>query len=169
MAPGAFNFTRDVVERADPGQLALRFVDRSGGVRDLSFGEVAEHAARWAGVLRRRGIEPGDRMLVLLGKTPDWLAVMLAALKVGAVSIPCSEMLRAKDLAFRARHSGATLLVADPAARAEVEAMDEPPDAVYVDEVELGEPDPATAETGAEDPALIIYTSGTTKDPKGVV
>ena len=95
MAPAAFNFTQDVIERADPGQLALRFVDRSGGVRDLSFGEVAEHAARWAGVLRRHGIEPGDRMLVLLGKTPDWLAVMLAALKVGAVSIPWSAASKA--------------------------------------------------------------------------
>jgi acyl-coenzyme A synthetase/AMP-(fatty) acid ligase len=167
--PARFNFTRDVVEQTEPDRLALRFADRSGGVHDLSFGEVAEQAARWAGVLRRTGIEPGDRMLVLLGKTPAWLAVMLAALKVGAVAIPCSEMLRAKDLAFRARHSGATVLVADPAARAEIETMDEPPDVAYLDETELGEPDPATAETGAEDPALIIYTSGTTKDPKGVV
>ena len=78
-------------------------------------------------------------------------------------------MLRAKDLAFRARHSGAKLLIADAACRTEVEAMDDPPDVVYLDEAELGEPDTATAETAANDPALIVYTSGTTKDPKGVV
>ena len=166
--PERFNFTRDVVERHDPAGLALRFVDRDGGSRDLNFGEVTDAAARWAGLLRSR-IEPGDRVLVLLGKTPDWHAVMLAALKAGAVTIPCSEMLRAKDLDFRACHSGARLLVSDPRCRAEVEAMTERPDVVYAGETELGEPDPETADTRAQDPALILYTSGTTKDPKGVV
>ncbi len=168
-APARFNFTRDVVEAQEPDRLALRFCDRTGTVRDLTFGEVAEASARWAGVLRRHGISPGDRMLVLIGKTPDWLSVMLAALKTGAVTIPCSEMLRAKDLDFRVRHSGARLLVADPASRAEIEAMGESPDVVVLGEAHLGEPDPATADTAAGDPALILYTSGTTRDPKGAV
>ena len=138
-APDGFNFTRDVVERQDPEGLALRFVDRQGASRDLTFGEVTEAAARWAGVLRSR-LAPGDRVLVLVGKTPDWHAVMLAALKAGAVAIPCSEMLRARDLDFRTRHSGARLLVADRACRAEVEAMAERPGVVYVGETDLGEP-----------------------------
>jgi acyl-coenzyme A synthetase/AMP-(fatty) acid ligase len=168
-APARFNFARDVVENADPDALALRFVDAAGSVRDLTFGEVAELAARWAGLLRARGLEPGDRVLVLVGKTPDWHVVMLAALKAGAVAIPCSEMLRAKDLDFRVRHSAARLLLADPRCRAEVEAMAEPCDVVVLDEAALGEPDAATADTAAEDPAFILYTSGTTKDPKGVV
>jgi acyl-coenzyme A synthetase/AMP-(fatty) acid ligase len=147
----------------------VRFVDAAGSVRDLAFGVVAERAARWAGLLRRRGVAPGDRVLVLLGKTPDWHEVMLGALKVGAVTIPCSEMLRAKDLDFRVRHSGAQLLVADAYCRSEVEAMTEPCTVVYIDEAVLGEPDGATADTAADDPAFILYTSGTTKDPKGVV
>jgi acyl-coenzyme A synthetase/AMP-(fatty) acid ligase len=169
VAPARFNFARDVVERQNPERLALRFCDRGGGVRDLTFGEVSDRAARWAGLLRARGVAPGDRVLVLIGKTPDWHAVMVAALKVGAVAIPCSEMLRAKDLDFRVRHSGAGLLVADPGSRSEIEAMGERPEVVYVGESELGEPDATTADTAAEDPAFILYTSGTTKDPKGVV
>jgi acyl-coenzyme A synthetase/AMP-(fatty) acid ligase len=169
LGPERFNFARDVVEAADPAALALRFVDTAGTVRDLSFGDVAESSARWAGLLRGQKVAPGDRVLVLVGKTPDWFAVMLAALKVGAVAIPCSEMLRAKDLDFRVRHSGARLLVADPRCRTEVEAMNEPCEVVYLDEALLSEPDLATADTAAEDPALILYTSGTTKDPKGVV
>jgi acyl-coenzyme A synthetase/AMP-(fatty) acid ligase len=168
-APARFNFTRDVVERADPAAVALRFVDLDGGVRDLTFGEFAASAAQWARLLRGRSLAPGDRVLVLVGKTPDWHAVMLAALKVGAVAIPCSEMLRAKDLDFRVRHSGARLLLADHGCRPEVEAMSEPCDVVYVDEAVLGDPDADTADTAADDPALILYTSGTTKDPKGVV
>jgi len=118
VTPARFNFTRDVVDAQDPGKLAVRFCDKDRNVRDLSFGEVADDAARWAGLLRARGIAPGDRMLVLIGKTPDWFGVMLGGLKVGAVEIPCSEMLRAKDLDFRVRHSGAGLLVADPGSRA---------------------------------------------------
>jgi acyl-coenzyme A synthetase/AMP-(fatty) acid ligase len=167
--PARFNFARDVVERQDPARLAIRFCDRDEGVRDLAFGEVTESAARWAGLLRVRGVSPGDRMLVLIGKRPEWFAVMVAALKVGAVAIPCSEMLRAKDLDFRVRHSGARLLVADPGSRDEIEAMANPPEVVYVGETEPGEADSATADTAAGDNAFILYTSGTTKDPKGVV
>ena len=96
-----------------------------------------------------RAVSPGERMLVLVGKRPDWFGVMLAGLKVGAVTIPCSEMLRAKDLDFRVRHSGAVLLVADPASRGEVEAMSEAPEVVYVGETDLGDPDAATADTTA--------------------
>ena len=152
---------------------ALRFVARDGSVRDLTFAEVAARAARWAGLLRRAGLERGDRLLVLVGKRPEWHEVMLAALKTGAVSIPCSDQLRAKDLTFRARHSGAKLLVAERAAQDEIERMDDPPTVLYLDEAErrlADEPDSApTEDTAADDPAFILYTSGTTKDPKGVV
>jgi acyl-coenzyme A synthetase/AMP-(fatty) acid ligase len=164
-----FNFARDVVDAADPAALALRFVAAAGGVRDLSFGEIAESAARWAALLRAHGVVQGDRILVLVGKTPDWHPLMVGALKAGAVAIPCSEMLRAKDLDFRVRHSGARLLLADAHCRAEVEAMTEACSVVYLDEVKLPEPDATTADTAGDDPAFILYTSGTTKDPKGVV
>jgi acyl-coenzyme A synthetase/AMP-(fatty) acid ligase len=169
VSPARFNFARDVVERADPGALAIRFVSTGGSVRDLTFGEIAGRAAQWASLFRRRGVVPGDRLLVLIGKTPAWHEVMVAALKIGAVAIPCSEQLRARDLDFRARHSGARLLVADPGCRAEVEAMSDGPEAVYVDEPRLVHEDMATEDTAARDPALILYTSGTTKEPKGVV
>jgi acyl-coenzyme A synthetase/AMP-(fatty) acid ligase len=163
-----FNFTREVVDRA--GGRAIVSVGRDGAVRETSFAEVSARAARWTNALRRRGLERGDRVLVLIGKTPEWHAVTCACLKAGAVAIPCSDMLRARDLAFRARHSGARLLVADRAAAAEVDAVDAEVDVLYLDEARLGEePDRAeAADTAADEPAFILYTSGTTKDPKGV-
>src|SRR5439155_1661976 len=131
-----FNFTRDVLDRST-GR-ALVFMSASGEVRELSFEEVSARAARWTNMLRRRGIEPGDRVLVLLGKTPEWNAAMCGCLKAAAVAIPCSEMLRAKDLDFRARHSGAKLLVADAAARDELDRMEVAVDVLTLDQERLG-------------------------------
>jgi acyl-coenzyme A synthetase/AMP-(fatty) acid ligase len=162
-----FNFTRDVVERQRGP--ALTFVANDGGRRTLTFEDVARRTAQWAALLRRNGVERGDRILVLVGKTLEWHPIMLALLKVGAVGIPCSEMLRARDLSFRARHSGAKLLIADPAGHDEIEAMEGAPPVVYTDAADLSDEDTATADTTPGDAAFILYTSGTTKDPKGVV
>jgi acyl-coenzyme A synthetase/AMP-(fatty) acid ligase len=165
--PERFNFTRDVLERQRGP--ALTFVGADGGRRRLTFEDVSRRTARWSALVRRSGVRPGDRVLVLVGKTLDWHPIMLALLKTGAVGIPCSEMLRARDLAFRARHSGAKLLIADQAGRREIEAMDVAPPVVYTDEASLRDEDWETADTAAPDTAFILYTSGTTKDPKGVV
>ncbi len=107
--PATFNFTRDVVEQfaSDPNRRALTFVDADGIVDRLTYAEVARRAGAWAELLRHQGLKPGDRVLVVIGKRPEWLTVMLGAIKAGLVAVPCSEMLRARDLAFRARHAGA--------------------------------------------------------------
>jgi acetyl-CoA synthetase/medium-chain acyl-CoA synthetase len=169
--PERFNFARDIVERLaaeDPDGGALTFVDAGGAVSRLTWAEVADGAARWSGALAARGIRRGDRVLVLVGKTPDWHLILLGALRLGAVTIPCSEMLRTKDLEFRVRHSGATLLVAHRAAEAEVEGIADPPAVLYLGEAEALADVPACEDTRSDEPAFILYTSGTTKDPKGV-
>jgi acyl-coenzyme A synthetase/AMP-(fatty) acid ligase len=165
--PEGFNFARDVVEPRSGH--AITFVSASGERRELSFEEVNARAAQWANRLAENGVEQGDRVLVLVGKTPEWHPIMLALLKLGAVSIPCSEMLRHKDLAFRVEHSGARLVVADRPAEGEVTGLDA--EVLFTDGAALDdEPQSApTADTAAEDTAFILYTSGTTKDPKGVV
>ena len=177
--PARFNFTRDVVEELAAGdslRKALTYVDREGIVDRRTFSEVAQDAARWAHLLRTR-LDRGDRVLVVLGKVPAWHGAMLGALKGGLVAVPCSDMLRARDLAFRVRHSGARLVVADRACETEVEEMRNQVDrtvaVIYLDEA-LAElqryvPRAPTEDTTAGETALILYTSGTTKEPKGVV
>ncbi len=165
--PDRFNFTRDVVERRTGP--AMTFVSGEGSRREVSFDELSARTAQWTNRLARAGVEQGDRVLVLVGKTPEWSPIMLALLKLGAVSIPSSEMLRNKDLAFRIGHAGARLIVADRTAEAEVTGLEA--DVLYTDAAALDEEaDRApTADTAATDTAFILYTSGTTKDPKGVV
>ncbi|MBM3677426.1 MAG: AMP-binding protein, partial [Actinobacteria bacterium] len=175
--PEFFNFTRDVVERiaASPSRRALTFVDANGIVERVTFAEMARRAACWTQIFDERGLEPGDRVMVVLGKRPEWHSVILGAIKAGLVVVPCSDMLRAGDLAFRAQHSGARLLVSSPGCRREVEAAVELVDRVEVIEVSdeatlLRGYDgiASTCPTVHDDPAFILYTSGTTKEPKGV-
>ena len=165
--PARFNFARDVVGRlAGP---AMTFVARDGSTRSFSFEDMSRRAARWANRLRRAGVRPGDRLLVLVGKTPEWHPIMLGALQVGAVSIPCSEMLRRRDLEFRLEHSGARVLVADRSTEGEAGGLEV--ETIWTDAAGLEEEAETaeTADTAATDPAFILYTSGTTKEPKGAV
>jgi acetyl-CoA synthetase/medium-chain acyl-CoA synthetase len=182
--PDSFNFARDVVDvlgRED--RLGLLFVDAAGARKDESFPAVAAASRRWAGALDARGVGKGERAIVLLPKIPAWLYSMLGFDRLGAIVIPCSEQLRAKDLAFRANHSEATTIVAHTSNAAEVEAMRPLAPGVTrfllaggaregwdtIDADAAGSPEFAGHPTAKDDLAYIVYTSGTTKDPKGVV
>ena len=182
--PAQFNFGRDVVDvlgRED--RRGLLFVDAAGERHEIFFPDIADATQRYAAVFRDLGIERGERVLVVLPKIPAWLYTMVALGRIGAVVVPCSEQLRAKDLAFRANHSGATTIVAHPSNRAEVDPLREAapglkrfvlsgadaPGWTWLEgEAQAAEPF-VGIETDAGDMAYIVYTSGTTKDPKGVV
>jgi acyl-coenzyme A synthetase/AMP-(fatty) acid ligase len=182
--PAEFNFGRDVVDVLGlQDRLGLLFVDAAGARHEVTFPQIADETRRFAAVFRDLGIEKTDRVVVLLPKIPQWLYAMVGLARLGAIVVPCSEQLRAKDLAFRANHSGATTIVAHPSNRAEVDLLraDAPGLTRYLlagggaeGWTSLDAP-VATASgfsgnpTRADDIAYIVYTSGTTKDPKGVV
>jgi acetyl-CoA synthetase/medium-chain acyl-CoA synthetase len=176
--PARFNFTRDVVEAiaTDPLKSAMTFVDREGIVDRRTFHEIAGDAARWAHLMRTR-LDRGDRVVLAIGNVPAWHTAMLGAIKSGLVAVPCPRDLRARDLAFRVRDSGARLVVADRSLELEVEEMRHQVGAsvsvVFLDEAldELRRymPVAPTEDTTAGETALILYTSGTDQEPKGVV
>ena len=176
--PARFNFTRDVVDAyaSDPLRSALTFVDGEGIVDRRTFADMSGDAARWAHLLRTR-LDRGDRVLIAVGKVPGWHGAMLGALKSGLVAVPCPDMLRARDLAFRVRDSGARLVVADRSLELEIEEMRHQVGAtvsvVYLDdaldELRRYMPVAPTEDTTAGETAFILYTSGTTKEPKGVI
>jgi acyl-coenzyme A synthetase/AMP-(fatty) acid ligase len=116
------NFTRDVLDRLPPGQRALVELARDGSRREWSFSEVSDHSARLAGALARRGVGRGDVVMTLIGNRPEWVLAMLACFRLGAVALPCTEQLRAKDLRLRLAVAQPRLVVADERNRGELEA-----------------------------------------------
>lgn len=162
-----------LVEAAPADARALLELARDGSRRDWTFGEVADRSARLAGALAARGIGRGDVVMTLIGNRPDWVFAMLACWRLGAVALPGNEMLRAKDLRLRLQVTRPKLVIADERNRVELEAADPagagaqvllvPDEALYA-----GAPAPA-ADLAPTDPAVIIFTSGTSGAPKAVV
>jgi acetyl-CoA synthetase/medium-chain acyl-CoA synthetase len=182
--PADFNFARDVVDQLGTSdRRGLLFVDTAGAQTSYSFAEIAEQSQRWAGALHALGVRHGDHVIVVLPKIPQWLFAMTALLRLGAVAIPGAEQLRAKDLLFRAVHGDASTVIAPAANAAEIDTIraDAPGLTRYL--IVGGERagwtaiEPLVADaapfagvpTAPDDDAYIVYTSGTTKDPKGVV
>jgi acyl-coenzyme A synthetase/AMP-(fatty) acid ligase len=168
------NFASDVLDRRDPQGLALLELARDGSRREWSFGEVAERSARLAGSLQGLGIGRGDVVMTLIGNRPEWVLTMVACMRIGAVVLPCTEQLRAKDLRMRIDVVAPSLIVSDERNRAELEAAVlgavARPQLVYVPDERLFEAEPAPAiELALDDPCLITFTSGTAGEPKAVV
>jgi len=189
--PEQFNFGRDVVDHWADGseRPALFCYDTTGNERRLSFDDVARASKRVAHLLRALGIRPGDPLILMLTRVPEWQIVSVAALEIGALLIPSSTLLRPKDIAYRAKHSGAVAIVAQGDARAATDAIrhELPGVSHFLELVPAGTPaaegwldlraaaaeqpdDPgAGVPTAASDPALVFYTSGTTGPPKAVL
>jgi acyl-coenzyme A synthetase/AMP-(fatty) acid ligase len=164
------NFCRDVVDAAAPARPALRFVDRDGSARELSFGVVADAAARAAGTLAALGVRRGDVVMTIVGNRPEWVFTMLACFRLGAVALPCNEQLRAKDLALRLHAAKPAAIVVDSRNLDELAAARPPCPVVEVPGSSLLASEPAPAiDLDRDDPCMIVFTSGTAGEPKGVV
>ncbi|MFJ6575159.1 amino acid adenylation domain-containing protein [Streptomyces sp. NPDC091368] len=137
----------------------------------LSYRELLLRADRLAGVLRARGVRPGDLVALHLDRTADLPAALLATLATGAAYLPLDPGYPAERLALVLRDSGAVLVVAD---REPAPAVADAAPAVL--RLPASAPDPAEAapgpgrdtSPGPEDVAYVLYTSGSTGRPKGV-
>jgi len=164
------NFARDVVDAAPPGGRALVEIASDGRRRELSFGEVSDRSARLAGTFARSGVGRGDVVMTMIGNRPEWVLSMVACFRLGAVALPCNEQLRAKDLRLRLVAAAPKLIVADQRDVAELSAAGAPCRVLTIPDESLYAADPApAAELGPTDPCLIVFTSGTTGEPRGIV
>jgi acyl-coenzyme A synthetase/AMP-(fatty) acid ligase len=164
------NFARDVVDEAPAGARAMVEIDRDGRRREFTFGEVSSASARLAGTLAGHGIGRGDVVLTLIGNRPQWVLVMVACFRIGAVVLPCNEQLRAGDLRARLDAASPRLVVADERNAGELSSAGVDCEVMLIPDPSLLASEPAAAvELSPEDPCLITFTSGTTGEAKGIV
>jgi amino acid adenylation domain-containing protein len=138
-------------------------------VGDLTYGELDARAAELAALLQARGVGPGDVVGVLLGRTPDSVAALLAVWRAGAAYLPLDPALPGERLAFMLGDSAAALVLTSADLAADV-AGGLPPGVpvAYASDAVAGStplPVPVTGDAAA----YVIYTSGSTGTPKGVV
>src|SRR5208282_5810668 len=181
--PERFNWALDWFDAdlaaGDHGRnIALKVIGET--VETRTFAELSQQSARLANGLRSIGAKRGDRILMMLGATPELGVTMLAAMKLGLVLIPAMPQLGEADIADRIERGKAKFLVAHgrdaekfAGAKAELEriAVGETLDGWRAFE-SLMSPNArfvAAGPTRADDPMLLYFTSGTTARPKLVV
>jgi acyl-coenzyme A synthetase/AMP-(fatty) acid ligase len=163
------NFARDVVEAAVPGRTALVALSRGGDRREITFAELADRSARLAGALVERGVERGRVVMTVVGNRPEWVEAMLACFRLGAVALPCPEQLRAGDLRSRMDAVEPRAIVADERNADTVrEAGFQGPLLRVPDGGAYEAPPAPAAELRPDDPALVVFTSGTGGEPKPI-
>jgi len=168
--PERYNIARDVCDKHPPGKLAMIHEDFSGNVREVAWGELQEASNRFANVLRAHGVEPGDRVAMLLPPTPETAAAFLGTWKAAAILLSMSVLYGDEGIRHRLQDSRPKVLVtnAGNADRVERELVEH---VLVLDDALLasGSPDFVCADTSSEDPAQLYYTSGTTGLAKGIV
>jgi long-chain acyl-CoA synthetase len=153
-----------------PGAPAIRL-----GEVELSYGDLDDGSARLATLLAENGVQPGDRVGVMLPNVPEFPIAYYGVLRAGAIVVPMNVLLKRREIAFYLEDSGAKVLLAwhgfgDEAGAGAAEAGAEPIEvepAAFAAALAALEPAPGLAETDEDDTAVILYTSGTTGKPKG--
>ncbi|HUN50818.1 MAG TPA: acyl-CoA synthetase [Candidatus Sulfotelmatobacter sp.] len=184
--PARFNIAEAICDRhAGAGREALVFQRADGQADRYSFDRLQDGSRRLANALAAHGIARGDRVGILLPQCPETLIAHLALYRLGAVALPLFTLFGPEALEYRLNDSGAKALVTNDAGVEKLAAIRSAVSGLgfivnveteraadifgFDDLVARASPVRATADTGAEDPAIIVYTSGTTGQPKGVL
>ena len=169
----------DVMARGNAAP-ALHIVSEDGSETKRSFEAMSRRSSQVANFLRTLGVGRGDRILLMLGNELALWEVMLASIKLGAVLIPATSLLTTEDLRDRLGRGRVRHVVTASAQAAKFDALPGDYSRVSIGEPVAGwrrfedaaaAPVPFEAEgtTGADDPMLLYFTSGTTSKPKLVL
>jgi long-chain acyl-CoA synthetase len=166
------NLARILTETAerDGDRTAVKLDDFEANYELLDQG-----TARVAGMLREKGLEPGDRVGIMLPNVPHFPLVYYGVLRAGGVVVPMNVLLKGREVKFYLEDPGAKLVFAwegfaDAAQQGAEEAGAEcivVEGEGFLKQVMEADPSPELADRAGEDTAVILYTSGTTGKPKG--
>ena len=185
--PEFYNIGVDICDKwaGQRYRLALIYQDEKGNVAKYTFWDLKQLSNRLANGFQSAGINPGDRIGILLPQCPETAISHIAAYKIGAIAIPLFTLFGIDALEYRLSNSQARAIVTDAANLPKIwEIRQNLPhlqtilvtDGIkdnnllrFWDTIEKGAAEFQPVKTKADDPALIIYTSGTTGPPKGAL
>ena len=171
----------------DKTRIAMYYEDETGHTATLTYAALREQANRLSNVLRKLGVRKGDRVAVILPQRPETVVAHIACYQLGAVIMPLSILFGPDALEYRLQNSEAEIAIIDPASHENLEeARTNCPALKHVimadayaseasntldwhTELLTTVADFEPAPTLASDPAVLVYTSGTTGAPKGAL
>lgn len=171
--PDRFNLARHCLAenaRARGAKTALVIADGAGGpALEMTFAEVEREVLALAGGFASLDLPGGSRIVIRMGNEPDTILSFFAIIAAGHVAVPTSTMLTPKEARFLVddAQAGAVLLGKGASDDGFGDAIVIGPERLA--ELKRAEPLGDYADTCAEDPAYLVYTSGTTGSPKGVL
>ena len=188
--PERYNPVLDIVEAwaADaPDDLALVSLGPHGEtVAEQTVADIAAESRRVANALTELGVRPGDPVFIMLPRVPAWYAAMLGVIRIGAVAMPGTNQLTARDISYRIRAADAVAVITSADGVAKVDAIAEDLPSVReriawdagahdgwhdLDAIAAAAGDGATPAdpTAHGDPMILFFTSGTVSYPKMVL
>jgi acyl-coenzyme A synthetase/AMP-(fatty) acid ligase len=189
--PQRFNPVLDIVEAwatEAPDDVALLSLGPAGEtVAEQTSADLALQSRRAARALLELGVVKGERVFVMLPRVPEWYAVMLGAIRIGAIPMPAPNQLTTRDISYRIRAAGAVVAVTDavgaPKLAAVAEALPTLRERVGVGVADAptgwhdwtalvddaGDGETPASPTAHDDPMLLFFTSGTVSYPKMVL
>ncbi|NQD50617.1 acyl--CoA ligase [Bacillus altitudinis] len=183
IAPEQYNLVSEIEAFSrDQEKIALHWQDGNGHEAHVTYAALVEEANKIGHVLLNAGFKKGDKIIVMVPRMLEAYSIYLAILKTGMVVIPCSEMLRAKDIDYRIEHAEAKGAIVYASFIQSFEGTNQPKDfktfsigendhgwTNIVAQKEEQSSELKLADTTRTDMAFLSYTSGTTGNPKGVV
>lgn len=173
--PEQFNLAKYCLRAASqtPDATALLVIDDPNAkdpAEVWTFAQVERAVLSLAAELQSRGAKQGDRILIRLDNRSAYAFLFFAAIAAGCVALPASSQLSERELEFLLKDSGASLIAIDPhLPLCEIPSAVQQLSADDIDLVIEQGMGGAYQDTSADDPAFLVYTSGTTADPKGVL
>jgi acetyl-CoA synthetase len=170
--PERYNIAADVCDKHARDEPAMIWERYDGARRELTWGELQDLANRAAITLQARGVGRGDRVAVVLPPTPEAAAIFFGIWKLGAILLAMSVLYGDESIGHRLSDSQAKLLVTDTSNASRFDAFQGLQILVLDADGEAlagRSTDFPTLETGADEPAQLYYTSGTTGLAKGIV
>ncbi|MFC0558402.1 acyl-CoA synthetase MbcS [Halalkalibacter alkalisediminis] len=184
-APEYYNMAQDIDRYADQAEkLALLWENEEGETREVTYLNLRKESNRVASAFKKIGLQKGDTIIITLPRIPEAYSIYLGALKLGLIISPGSEMLREKDLLYRAEHSKAKATICIDSltdrfdqirSRAKslkhfITVGKETEGWINYDHLVKSESEQfEIVQTKGSDIAFLNYTSGTTGNPKGVI